>query len=721
MDLSTLSDEELMQLRQRAAAAPKAPTAMSDEELLAARRSSLSMPKPPPGVVIHGADRSYLADDPSVSTTRLGDMVTTPQGGRDMAVTMETLKQRADAQPWQRAGLPAAQGATLGLADEASSAIRGAASAATGGNFRDTFDMSMERQRQELDRERTENPIRSTVTEMAGTVPLALAAPGQTAASLGGRVLKGAAAAIPAGFIYGYGSGSGTDDRLEKGAKGAAVSGVLGAGAPVVGAGVSKAYEGIKGRFIDKLPQDLRGFSRGAINNISGAAADDVLDPATAGRYGPEGMIADLGDNLRDQAGGIANMGGKGQTDLRRALDARREGAAGRITADTDAALGKTFNVPETLKKIKDRADAAAKPFYDKFRSSPVPYTQELDDIVTKLKNEPSVLVQARRLANLDESSGPNQFFAKVDPNGNVTIERVPNANEWDYIKRALDGMTSAGKRAGDDNSVRIYNTLAKRVRDNVDAAISPGNPADSVWAKGRAIKAEDFQLQEAFDAGANAFSKKMRPDELEFAMKGYTPGERLAFQMGARSHVQNVMGNAATKFRSNADTAAMRELGSDFAREKLATITDPAKAGQLTNRLDAEAAFETTRDLVTQNSATPRRLAVQKQYPTKRGTTGEGARGMTVMGLLAEGAVKAANLLTGGMIKANDERIAADAAKMLAASGADRDRIATALIAFGQGKSLTQAQAELVEKFAGALVNSGRGPTTQAVTSGGR
>src|SRR5690606_34845592 len=152
------------------------------------------------------------------------------------------------------------------------------------------------------------------------------------------------------GALYGAGQGEGTD-RLWEAGKGMAIGGGIAPAAVAIASGIGYGVGAVANRLMPR-PAALRGYERGAVDRVARAVADDDL-PARYQQHvadlGPEGMLADMGQNLRGQAGAIANQPGRGQQMISDALHNRREGAAGRIATDVDQALGPAVNIPETI------------------------------------------------------------------------------------------------------------------------------------------------------------------------------------------------------------------------------------------------------------------------------------------------------------------------------------------------------------------------------------
>ena len=565
------------------------------------------------------------------------------------------------------------------------------------------------------------------IEKLAGGIASIPAAPMATVfrgASMLPQMGNAAIAGLGYGAAYGAGIGDTKDGRLLETAKGAGFGGVLGPAAVPVARGFANAL-GYAAERMRPVPTAVQGYERGSVNALARATGDDALAPRYAQQaadLGPEGMLADMGSNLRGQAGAIANQPGEGQRMMQQALNDRRAGAAGRINADVDQALGPAVNMPETLEATRRAYAQAAAPHRQQFQQNPVPFTQDLDDTLQLLaQNEPGVLREARRYANIDPAAGPQQFFARQMPDGSYQITRAPNATEWDYLKRALDGMAD---RTASANDQRIYGHLARTLRTQVDEAISPGAPQNSPWAQARRLEAEDFQMRDAADQGRTVFDRNLSPDQLRAELfgvgqpprGGMNPPQAAAHVLGARDQVRSIMGNASTAHGENAATAARKSLGSDYAREKLDILAGPQAAGQLTRRLDAETAFDQTRQGALGNSATAGRLSAQSEFPNavSHQQRIDTRRQASASGMAYDWAARFANAVAGDSFNERRARIARDAAEMLIAQGQARDNVANALFALSQRQGLNRASRQQYVRLAVQVAEGARSPVIE-------
>lgn len=610
---------------------------------------------------------------------------------------------------WERANemMGGTQGAilnglTFGFGDEIAAGLLSPIAALQDGTSLGTaYGTERDRLRAEQQQFAQEHPVGSAAANILGAlVTGGAAAPRvfQQGGGLAANMLRGGIAGAAGGAAQDMGEAQGgVMDRVGAIGPGAAAGAIGGAAVPALAAGVGAIGRSLSQRTL----QQIAGMSPLGQRQLTDLAnADQMAVGSRLAELGPEGMIADTGDAMRQAAGALVARPGPERSVIAQALRARQSGAGPRITAAVDQPLGAAPDTYATMQQFMDARRTAAQPLYDQFRRTPVPYTQELEDLAEMLRNEPSVLRDARRINDLDFEAGPRQFFADIAADGTVTIQRVPNANEWDAIKRALDGLA----RTGSDNERRIYGALAARIRGGVDEAISPGDPAASIYAQAREAFSGPTRLAGAFEDGQALFTRQVSPDELRATFSGLTSGEQDAYRMGARAAIDEIMGTA----RNDALAArALMERG--WNREKVAIILGQSEADELFRRLSAETTFANTNNVVTQNSATAARLLGAQQFGPRSASEQTPGFFRSLMNLHAGDAAAAlGDRALGSLRRGAGNQAAQDVAAALVAQGPRRDEIVAALMARAQGQALTQTQREQIEQVVRALALGG-------------
>lgn len=632
-----------------------------------------------------------------------------------------------------------ARGTPIGSwGDEIDAGLKSAAYNLTSGLVGAPYDeaVAYNRERQaEFDRE---NPYASLGLKIAGGVGTALAVPLPAiqvakSAPMLSKMGAGGATGVGYGAVYGAGEGGdlGSSDQLAETAKGMAFGGGIGTVVPPVAAAVGNAAKVVADNY-RKIPPQLAGMNRNAVKQLSDdMGADRLYQPNGAppppgyqsygdkrNALGWEGMLADMGDNLGGRAAGLANVPGQSKTIVRDALQARAAGAPDRIRQTVDDVLGPEQNLVKVEEDVTKATQQAAKPFYDQFNATPIKATDKLIGIVQRIPQ--AAWSKAKMLA---EAEG-------------VDLNQVINTGRGlDLLKRGVDDLAGAAKPGS--NEQRIFGGLARALRTEVDSILSPANPSQSSWARGRALSGEGKQFAEALDEGGKVFNPSVHPDRFAADLRGATPVEQAATVYGARGQIRDKMGNAMSRNNTaEANIAAAGKvrdlLSSDYARQKLDTMLKlpvatyggsarqglplgytklgNGRGGDLISRLDAETQFARTQNTATGNSVTAARQATIKDIgPTTGGEAAAEAGRKGPMGLATEYAWKAANALLGGAMEAGKAAKAVDMARMLVAQGKSRDDIALALIRYGQSRAITTQGKEALTRLAQDILESPR------------
>lgn len=510
--------------------------------------------------------------------------------------------------------------------------------------------------------------------------------------SVGNAAISGAGY----GAAYGAGEGETTGERATNAAIGSAFGGTLGAAAPVVASGVANTVAAARNRMAP-VAREVAGFDRAAVNRLTPLVEQNRANVALRQReLGGDGMLADMDGAMRDVTEAIAQQPGRQRQVVQTALERRSEGAADRIRGTLDAEMGgPAADLRATEQAIRQHYNQAAAPHYRAFYQSQIPVDNELVAILQAVPDD--VWPRVQRMMRME----------RVDPN------HIANTGHGiDLIKRALDDAARGAGRG--TNEERLYSNLARDLRNHVDNLLSPGNPADSPWAQGRAIAGEGIEGREALEMGSRVFSGKMDPNTLAADMAGMSQAGREMVTAGARADLRNIMGRAATNFGPNGDATARRALNSEFAEGSLQQVAGPQAAQRIQSRINAENEFADTRNQVLSNSATARRQAgrdiVPRQYDQSQMA---GVRNTSLTGIVMEGVGRIANIVTAGALNERNARIATDMARMLVAQGASRDQIISGLMREARKQVMTQQQRQYLR---GIVENITRGTAPAAI-----
>lgn len=317
---------------------------------------------------------------------------------------------------------------------------------------------------------------------------------------------------------------------------------------------------------------------------------------------GDSGVVADLGNNLRDQAAAIAATPGAGQRAVMDTLSARRTAAPERLTSAIDDTLG-AAPIPSYLQRDIKKGQRLLGPQYDDILAGagPIdtaPIASQLETAIPGLRGRAqSTLSEVRGMLN---ATGSDQL-----DNSPATLFQV---------RRAIDGMLN-GETDGN-----VISAL-KPVRQSIDDALSQSVPG---------IKSLDAQYSElarqmdAVDRGQTVLGNGRtdpRPAELANEVTaGAVPGGDLVtgpsgvsfrLRQGARAEIDRIIG---TNLNDRAALNSLLKGNSDWNYQRLSTLFGKDKTDELYRILNNERVMAETENKALAGSKTAAVTAAQRE-----------------------------------------------------------------------------------------------------------
>ena len=300
------------------------------------------------------------------------------------------------------------QGLLVGAGDEVNAALSAAYDSATGDvSFGEAYEASLATGRERLKNFRAENPVISTILEMAGALPTAIAVPGGAAAgaarSIVSRVATGAAAGGATGAAYGFAQGEGgAKERMEAAVLPGAAGTVLGAAAAPVAKGVGKIAERVTGR----SEQAATGMAPETADIIRESVRSDMRGGAERmARAGNDAMLADIGPNTKALLDVAVQKSGPAGAAARQAIDDRVTLASTNVRDSLDTALGRPEGLKTIEKGLKARSQPAVGAAYNEAYSRTIDFAsaggQQIEELVVSRVPE-SVIKNANKLMRLE-------------------------------------------------------------------------------------------------------------------------------------------------------------------------------------------------------------------------------------------------------------------------------------------------------------------------------
>ena len=277
----------------------------------------------------------------------------------------------------QSAGMGALTGITYGFADEIGAGLR------TGFGLGGDYTAVRDSLRAEFDQAQSDNPK----SYMAGDLATAFV-PGVGVANALGKAGRFGNAAINGGSDLGRAMKTGAleattttigesdeglptlGDTVKNAAMGAGLGGGLNVGAKVIKPIAGKALEIADGLASSQAARGTRRAVR-ALKDDGVETLEDVR--AMQDRYGPEAVLADVGNNSRNALRESAQRAGPGARMAEERLRARNDGASGRVgEAVRDTEVGTSNTGKETIDRVEAEAKAQATPIYKEAYSRPL-------------------------------------------------------------------------------------------------------------------------------------------------------------------------------------------------------------------------------------------------------------------------------------------------------------------------------------------------------------
>lgn len=519
-----------------------------------------------------------------------------------------------------RAGV---QGATFGAGDEL---VAGGAAALDsvfrGDDFGDAYDQRLSRERNRINQFRDSNPVLAYGSEIAGSIPTAIAPIGPLArvaqgGSATAKMAGGALVGATQGGAYGFNAGEGGfRNRAKSAGVGAGVGGAVGGVAPVVGGAAGRLFNR---RATDKAAQGI-GVSRPTYDVMQRLSqADDSLTGAGQQRIqsaGPTAMLADAGPSQRAALDLAVQRTGPASRIATERVERRVNDAAGRLTQTLDSTLGAPQGVRESARGIAQGTSAARSDAYTKAYSLPIDYASDAGrNIEATLGRVPDRIMQGAIQKANDQMRVAGvrnqQIMASIADDGAVTFTEMPNVQQLDQIKRALGEMGAEavdkfGRPTGDG---KMMGGLARDLRNAVQ---------DAVPEYGQAVRlgGDKIQRDKALELGRDLLRPNVTREMVGEVAGDLSDEARQAAFQGLRGSIDDMLANVKRTVQDgNVDAREavklIKDMSSRANREKVSLLLGDDAANVLFRDIDQAAAAFDLRAGVSQNSKTYAREAL--------------------------------------------------------------------------------------------------------------
>lgn len=471
----------------------------------------------------------------------------------------------------------AAQGLTLGWADEAEAALRSRMGDVP-------YEQARNQVRSETAQFREDYPKSSFALEMGGAMAPALATRGRVAPSLGRTTAYGAGAGGVAGAGYSENANP-FEVALDTG-MGMATGGAISAGTykALEGAGglFGKAFDWAKGKIGAKGSSVVQNEILKMAED-TGQTPDEIVAAIARGEIMADNVT--LRDTLRAfYAQGDDKLRNEINTILaNRAESTRLEGVAslqaGLAPKAADSNMSRLFNMDD-----KAFQGALTKAYKDVLGDNPVEVPQMAAPMLEAVNRLPNAM---EAISLRYKTAGGLVPPFKVGENGAITWERVPTLADAEILRRTLDKEAGKLFRSGDGDLGSDLMGIERNIRSFIDSASPDLAATRSSW---RRLEMN----REAFQEGKSIFSKQSEDMQILVGKMTEDPASMKYMRMGFMSAINNKMtvGGAkslATKLvnpETKEGKAFLAIFPPDAQKSVLERLTTSARAQETSNRV---------------------------------------------------------------------------------------------------------------------------------------
>ena len=488
-------------------------------------------------------------------------------------------------------------------------------------SFNDIYSNYLSRERAALERARRDAPVTSALTEIGGAVPT-LAIPGMG----GPRLAEGAGpltrAAVGSGVggaqgaAYGFAAGEGGAANR---AKSAVVPTALGGGIGALAAPVSSATKNAVDAYLTSRAGKQVGMSGPAMNTMMRTmSADQSLAGRGAQRMaqiGDEAMVADAGPMASSLLDTIIQKSGPAAFQALSAVERRVANASKKIERTLNQVLGQPVGRRETARNISRATSEARDEAYQAAYRRPIDYSSEagrkIEDVIERTPNR--ILEDAVRKANEEmQIAGKvnRQILIQVADDGSVSFMRMPNVQQLDFLKRALNEISSGatddfGRLTGEGNRIA---SLAKDLRTALGEAVPQ-------YSKAVKLGGDKIERDNALRLGQTLLNPSVTREIVNEGVEDISVEARAALRAGLRSYLDDTIANVrrtvgSGETESREAMQALKMLSSRASRQKIVAALGRKDAVKLFGDLDkAAAAFELQARLAQNSKTFPRQV----------------------------------------------------------------------------------------------------------------
>lgn len=442
------------------------------------------------------------------------------------------------------------------------------------------------------------------------------------------RVVRALGLGAPAGAVEGAATMSGRaqpGERLAAAREGAAVGVALGGAAGALGSLIGEAGTAAHKwwrRMDVSAISDEFGLSPAAASQVREALVNDDLGEAVRrlSVLGDDAMLADSGLATGQLFDAATATGGAALRTAREGVDQRAKGSWPRLMNSLDVLMGKPAGVKATAREIAASTRAARQEAYDAAYSTAIDYSSKqgrnIESVLDRIP--PRILRDAIETANDQmrvDGVKNMQIMAQIADDGSVSFKSMPNVQQLDEIAKALGDVGQRNvDQFGRPTSVGVN---ARRLRTDLRGALKEAVPP---YSKALFLGGDKIRRDEGLDLGKRLLFRSTEVEDVKaFMNEGVTKETREAMRTGLRAAIEKNMGEVRRTITDpNTDIREVMQLVKEMSSrnniEKVSMVLGKVRADRLMAELDRHAAVLQLRAVISVNSKTAIRQAIQAQ-----------------------------------------------------------------------------------------------------------
>lgn len=394
----------------------------------------------------------------------------------------------------------------------------------------------------------------------------------------------------------------------------------------------------------------------------------------------PHQFLGELSPNLEARMGGVASFPGASRTEIVNALTERGAETQQRMKSLFDQTFGAPQDLSQGRRILNIEQQRAAGPFYQAFKELSIPPTQEMMDLMPRLRAA-GAFGQARRLAGI-QGAPWTEAFDTMGAEGAQAAQHFPTAQSWDLVKQALDAKIEGSfNNFGEPTKwTRVYTGLKNDLIGAIDN--HPDPTIGAVWREARNTFAGPAQIKDAQQLGKRILSENIDRNELPFMTASYSDAQMKALSDGIRADLENKLGRAGPQERRT-----INQILSPNNQQKLRWVVGDQAADNLFSGIEHEHSMWDAPQRIYKGSPTAAREAAKVDYAPKPGLISPENIGHVVSGAIHP--VRTAGNVIYGAVGNNlvaaraaaASRLREEMSKLMTLQGPERDAVLEWLI----------------------------------------